>query len=111
MPCGSLAPTATYVAMQHFDGIVRRLPGDLADTTASLDITQASNTLTPTATVAVGGTPHSFAVPFYLDRSIGIDVTLAFTDCPNVQFASARLFDPTFTLVPQDRFTQPPPSL
>jgi len=56
MPCGSLAPTATYVAMQHFDGIVRRLPGDLADTTASLDITQASNTLTPTATVAVGGT-------------------------------------------------------
>ena len=38
-------------------------------------------------------------------------MTLAFTDCPNVQFASARLFDPTFTLVPQDRFTQPPPSL
>src|SRR5882724_1850452 len=109
--CGSLAPTATYLATQHFDGIVQRLPGDPADTTASLDITQASNTLTPTATVTVGGTPHSFAVPFYLDRSIGIDVTLAFTDCPNVQFAGAMLFDPTFALVPQDRFTQPPPSL
>ena len=108
--CGSATPTAQFVATQHFDGIVQRLPSGVIDTTAPLDIrqsiTQSPLDLTPIATIE----GHSFAVPFYLDRSIGIDVTISSSDCTSVQFTGARLFDPTFALVPLDRFTQPTPT-
>ena len=109
--CGSADPTVlASVATQRFDAILQGITGTPA-ASAPLTITQSQGSLTPQVQVDFGGTPHSVAVPFYLNRQIGVDVTISIpTSCPNVRFTGAQLQDPHFELIPADQWNQPGPT-
>jgi len=108
--CGSAPVTATYVATQHFDGIVQLQPGATDPTPAPLDITQTPPSLTPISTLDVSGTSRTFDVPFYLDRRISLDVKVTLPPgCASAHLDGSQVRDPTSAIVPDNLFTHPDP--